>query len=100
MKQKRDLFLCITCLLIAFLLTLANDRSSDEALAARIAPEILRFHVLANSNSTEDQNLKLKVRTMLLNSIYEDLGENASWKIQKPISAPTNPFWRKKQKTT
>jgi stage II sporulation protein R len=78
MKQKRDLFLCITCLLIAFLLTLANDRSSDEALAARIAPEILRFHVLANSNSTQDQNLKLKVRTMLLNSIYEDLGENAS----------------------
>nr|WP_288825634.1 stage II sporulation protein R [uncultured Clostridium sp.] len=78
MKQKRDLFLCITCLLIAFLLTLANDRSNDEALAARIAPEILRFHVLANSNSTQDQNLKLKVRTMLLNSIYEDLGENAS----------------------
>ena len=78
MKQKRDLFLCITCLLIAFLLTLANGRTADEALAARIAPEILRFHVLANSNSTEDQNLKLKVRTMLLNSIYEDLGENAS----------------------
>ena len=78
MKQKRDLFLCITCLLISFLLTLANDRSNDEALAARIAPEILRFHVLANSNSTQDQNLKLKVRTMLLNSIYEDLGENAS----------------------
>ena len=78
MKQKRDLFLCITCLLIVFLLTLAKDRTADEALAARIAPEILRFHVLANSNSTEDQNLKLKVRTMLLNSIYEDLGENAS----------------------
>ncbi len=78
MKQKRDLFLCITCLLIAFLLTLADGRSNDEALAARIAPEILRFHVLANSNSTQDQNLKLKVRTMLLNSIYEDLGENAS----------------------
>ena len=78
MKQKRDLFLCITCLLIAFLLTLANDRSSDEALAARIAPEILRFHVLANSNSTQDQNLKLKVRTMLLNTIYEEMGENAS----------------------
>lgn len=78
MKQKRDLFLCITCFLIAFLLTLSDGRQSDEALAARIAPEILRFHVLANSDSSEDQNLKLKVRTMLLNSIYEDLGENAS----------------------
>ncbi len=78
MKQKHDLFLCITCLLIAFLLTLSDGRQQDEALAARIAPEILRFHVLANSDSTEDQTLKLKVRTMLLNSIYEDLGENAS----------------------
>ena len=78
MKQRRDLFLCITCFLIAFLLTLSDGRQKDEALAARIAPEILRFHVLANSDSSEDQNLKLKVRTMLLNSIYEDLGENAS----------------------
>ncbi|WP_349944764.1 stage II sporulation protein R [Lacrimispora sp. BS-2] len=78
MKQKRDLFLCITCLLIAFLLTLSDGRQKDEALAARIAPEILRFHVLANSDSSEDQTLKLKVRTMLLNSIYEDLGEKAS----------------------
>ncbi len=78
MKQKRDLFLCITCLLLALLLTLAEGRQKDEALAARIAPEILRFHVLANSNSPEDQKLKLNVRTLLLNSIYEGLGENAS----------------------
>lgn len=78
MKQKRDFFLCIICLFIAFLLTLAEGRQKDEAVAARIAPEILRFHVLANSDSTEDQNLKIKVRTMLLNSIYEDLGESAS----------------------
>lgn len=78
MKRRRDLFLCITCLLLALLLTLAEGRQKEEALAARIAPEILRFHVLANSNSKKDQSLKLKVRTMLLNSIYEGLGENAS----------------------
>ncbi|WP_349673585.1 stage II sporulation protein R [Lacrimispora sp.] len=99
MKQKRDLFLCITCLLIAFLLTLANDRSSDEALAARIAPEILRFHVLANSNSTEDQNLKLKVRTMLLNSIYEDLGENASLEDTKTYIRSHESILEKKAET-
>ncbi|WP_333645566.1 stage II sporulation protein R [Lacrimispora sp.] len=78
MKEKRNLFLCIICLLLALLLTLAEERKEDQALASRIAPEILRFHVLANSNSTEDQALKLKVRTRLLNSIYEELGEGAS----------------------
>jgi stage II sporulation protein R len=78
MKQKRDLYLCITCLLLAFLLTMAGKKQSEEALASRIAPEILRFHVLANSNSSKDQQLKLKVRSMLLDTIYEDLGENAT----------------------
>lgn len=78
MKLKRDLFLCITCLLLALLLTLSGTRQKNEALAARIAPELLRFHVLANSNRNDDQKLKLKVRTLLLNSIYEGLGENAS----------------------
>lgn len=78
MKYRRDLFLCLTCLLLAFLLTMAGRRQSDEAMASRIAPEILRFHVLANSDSDEDQQLKLRVRTLLLDSIYEDLGENAS----------------------
>ena len=71
MNYKRDLFLCITCLLLAFLLTMASGRRNEEAMAARIAPEILRFHVLANSDSDEDQQLKLRVRTLLLDSIYE-----------------------------
>ena len=78
MKQKRDLFLCITCILLALLFSMSEERNAEEAMAARIAPEILRFLVLANSDSTEDQNLKLKVRTMLLNTIYEEMGENAS----------------------
>jgi len=64
--------------LLALLFSMSEERNAEEAMAARIAPEILRFHVLANSDSTEDQNLKLKVRTMLLNTIYEEMGENAS----------------------
>lgn len=78
MKRKRDLYLCMTCLLLAFLFTMAANRAHDEAMAARIAPEILRFHVLANSDSKEDQQLKLEVRTLLLDSIYEALGEDAT----------------------
>lgn len=78
MNNKRYLYLCLTCLLFAFLLFMAGRRQSDEAMADRIAPEILRFHVLANSDSDEDQQLKLEVRTLLLDSIYEGLGENGS----------------------
>lgn len=75
---KRDLFFCITCFFFAFLLMLSAGRTGSEALAGRIAPKLLRFHVLANSNSHEDQALKLKVRTRLLALIYDGLGENAS----------------------
>lgn len=78
MKYKKELVLCISCLLLAFLLSMVSGQQKEESLAARIAPEILRFHVLANSDTKEDQQLKLEVRTLLLNTIYKDLGENAS----------------------
>lgn len=78
MIRKRNLFLFFTCLLLALLLTMAKGRLNSEAMASRIAPEMLRFHVLANSNSDRDQQLKLSVRTLLLNSIYKGLGENAT----------------------
>ncbi len=51
-------FFFITALLLVF----TYARLSQEAQAARLAPDILRFHVLANSNSPEDQALKLEVR--------------------------------------
>lgn len=99
MKQKRDLFLCITCLLLALLLSMSKERNAEEAMAARIAPEILRFHVLANSDSTEDQNLKLKVRTMLLNTIYEEMGENASLEeTKKYVRSHKNRLEKKAEK--
>lgn len=78
MKIKKELVLSVSCFLLAFLLTMVWMQKRDESLAARIAPEILRFHVLANSNTQEDQQLKLEVRTLLLNSMYDGLGENAT----------------------
>lgn len=78
LKHKKYLFLCITCFLFAFILITATVRRGKEELASRIAPDILRFHVLANSNSAEDQELKLNVRTMLLNTIYDAIGDSAT----------------------
>ena len=56
-------------LLMAFLLIMSGARRKEEALAARIAPEVLRFHVLANSDSQKDQELKLLLKDYLLDLI-------------------------------
>lgn len=73
MKRLTYLFLSIICLLISSLLFSAAKRAEHEALAAEISPGILRFHILANSNSREDQDLKLEVRSFLLDEIYRGL---------------------------
>ena len=77
MKRITYLFLSIICLLISSLLFGAAKRAEHEALAAEIAPGILRFHILANSNSREDQDLKLEVRSFLLDRISQGLAEES-----------------------
>ena len=78
MKRTCKLSLSFLCFLICFLLSMSGIRARDEALAADIAPKILRFHVLANSDSAKDQALKLRV---------------------KHISCLNLPHWKPQQKT-
>ena len=47
MKYKISLCISALCFLTAFLITLAGRTTGEEALASRIAPEILRFHIFA-----------------------------------------------------
>lgn len=69
------LSLALGCMFLffAFLLQMGAARSSQEALASRIAPHVLRFHILANSDSTADQDVKLEVRSLILDYIQEQL---------------------------
>ena len=71
MKRTYKLCLSVLCFFICFLLAMDGIRARDEALAADIAPKILRFHVLANSDSAEDQALKLRVKDLLLEKIWD-----------------------------
>ena len=71
MKRTCKLSLSFLCFLICFLLSMSGIRARDEALAADIAPKILRFHVLANSDSAKDQALKLRVKDLLLEKIRD-----------------------------
>ena len=64
MRPKKSFITNIMCVLIAFGLTVST--LGTEKSRASFDGEILRFHVIANSNSPEDQALKLKVRDSVL----------------------------------
>ena len=61
--MKKNLFLILLCFLSALCLWFAQIRREQLILAGRIAPQILRFHVIANSNSSKDQEIKLNVKS-------------------------------------
>ncbi len=70
---KNDLIIALACaLLISGLLALTGFDAKCEELRENI----LRLHILANSDSDKDQMIKLKVRDKLLeasNGLYENL---------------------------
>ena len=69
MKKSYEFCLCAISILLCFLLLLSGVRRREAALAASLAPKVLRFHVLANSDSPGDQALKLQVKDFLLTEI-------------------------------
>ena len=56
----------ITLILLLFLYTTINAISYVEAVSTDISDSVFRLHVIANSDSNEDQSLKYKVRDNLL----------------------------------
>lgn len=67
--------LLLLILLIASISTcLINvNANADSSLQEGIAQKVLRFHVIANSDSEEDQKLKLKVKEALVESLRPKL---------------------------
>ncbi len=90
MKKSYDFCLTAILLLCTFLLSMAGIRRKEEALAARIAPEVLRFHVLANSDSPEDQALKLEIKSLLLNEIQRNVTSDDRTSIETYIYEHTD----------
>ena len=56
--KKRILAVCLAAAACILLSTTIQTRCLQQSMAQKV----LRFHVLANSDSTEDQELKRKVR--------------------------------------
>lgn len=71
-----SLALSLSCFLMAFLLSQGELQRQREALAGRLAPSVLRFHILAESDKKADQQIKLEVRSLILDYLKEHLSDN------------------------
>ena len=66
---------------IAFIITVIYSLIPFQSECSDISNEVFRLHILANSDSEEDQNLKLKVRDKVLD-YTSSLFENAQSKSE------------------
>lgn len=71
--MRKELSAALGCLFAAALLWGLQIHLEQKELADRIAPKLLRFHVMADSNNKEDQEIKLQVRSFLIDRIYEEM---------------------------
>lgn len=69
MKRKKELSLSIACFLLSFLCFMAWNQERDKNLAAKICPAVLRLHVIGASNSDQDQQVKLQVKSFVVKQI-------------------------------
>lgn len=73
-KQEKWLMWLVCCLGI-ILIFFGAGRIKEAVLQQGIAREIIRFHVLADSDSEEAQQLKLKVKDRVVAYMQEELSE-------------------------
>lgn len=82
MKNKICIVLLLICVLnlnsCTSIKILDDTSSSEELIYEDIADKIIRFHVIANSNTEEDQALKLKVRDKVIEFVADSLRESKS----------------------
>ncbi len=91
--HNRYLFLPIL-LISLWIPTLAVESyaSNPKRLQEGIAEEIIRFHVIANSNSDEDQNLKYKVKDSLVHALSPYLKDAKDINEARAIIEDKMPF--------
>ena len=58
--------------------TIASEVNQVEAISQEYKEKLIRFHVIANSDSEEDQNLKLKVRDAVISYLQPKLQTSES----------------------
>lgn len=65
---------------------ISNNKNQELVLTYDEAKDsIIRFHVIANSDSEEDQNLKLKVKNEVIEYLYDKLDKSESLEESRQI---------------
>lgn len=82
-KQQRIIVLIsilMGLVLTVFIISGMDIYAREQFLATQssLAEEVLRFHVLANSDTQEDQALKLEVKEAVIDYMEEDLSDETS----------------------
>ena len=68
---------------IAFVVTGIMMNVKKDKMQKELAEEVFRFHVLANSDSEEDQSLKMKVKEAVIAYMKKELPESESVAMTK-----------------
>lgn len=64
--------------ILGILAFVGQEKTSADALQEGIASKILRFHIIANSDSKEDQTLKLEIKDIIVDYMKEILTDAKS----------------------
>jgi len=77
LTARKYIFLSCSLLLLAVLCFFASVRQKQELLAEHVSPSVLRFHILADSDQVKDQNVKLEVRSLIMDYLSRKLDTGA-----------------------
>ena len=69
--MKTRFFKIIFVIILFILFILINCSSYSYSVSKKLSSNIFRLHIIANSDSSDDQNLKLKVRDNIINYLKE-----------------------------
>lgn len=84
---KKQIVCALFALVIAFLMTGFLTEAKVAQVQEKMAKEVFRFHVLANSDSERDQTLKMKVKEKVIAYMKEQLPESESVEMTKAWAA-------------
>ncbi len=76
--QKKQIICTVLALLISIGTTGILTQAKVTGVQKKMADEVFRFHVLANSDSKKDQELKMKVKEAVIGYMKEQLPESES----------------------